>query len=212
MTEVEEKKSRVRERITFDDEGAALGDSRLIKSDYHFEDDLEAPFSRELRPAAVLVPIIERAHDLTILLTRRADHLDSHSGQVAFPGGKMQGEDANPIATALRETHEEVGISESQIDLVGQLDPYETGTGFIIRPVVGFVVPEVTLTLDPGEVAEAFEVPFDFLMDPANHRRERTFWRGKMREFYEMPYKGQRIWGATAAMLVNLYTRLYGND
>lgn len=210
MSDVASKKQRVLERVSF--ETRAPSNPQHIASDFHFEDDLDRPPSRLLRPAAVLVPIIERADDLTILLTRRADHLESHSGQVAFPGGKMHDEDTDPIATALRETREEVGIAESHIELVGQLDAYETGTGFIIRPIVGFVAPDVTLTLDPGEVAEAFEVPFSFLMDPANHRRERTFWRGKMREFYEMPYKGQRIWGATAAMLVNFYTRLYEND
>jgi len=212
MTDIESKKKRVIERVSFGDDAPAPPHPHLIRSDFHFEDHLDRPPLRELRPAAVLVPIIERDHDLTILLTRRADHLESHSGQVAFPGGKMHDEDADEIATALRETHEEVGIASKHIELIGQLDPYETGTGFIIRPVVGFVAPDVALTLDPGEVAEAFEVPFSFLMDPVNHRRERTFWRGKMREYYEMPYKGQRIWGATAAMLVNFYTRLYGHD
>jgi len=211
MTDIADKKRRVFERVSFED-GTAPTDPRLIKSDFHFEDDITPSPSRLLRPAAVLVPIIERDEDLTILLTRRADHLESHSGQVSFPGGKMQDEDENHIATALRETHEEVGISKTHIELIGQLDPYETGTGFIIQPVVGFVAPDVELVLDPGEVAEAFEVPFSFLMDPANHSRERMFWRGKMREFYEMPYNGQRIWGATAAMLVNFYTRLYGHD
>jgi len=211
MTNITDKKRRILERVGFA-EGAVPSDPRLIKSDFHFEDDIVPSPSRSLRPAAVLVPIFERDEDLTILLTRRADHLDSHSGQVSFPGGKLHDEDEDHIATALRETHEEVGISKTHIELVGQLDPYETGTGFIIQPVVGFVAPDVELVLDPGEVAEAFEVPFSFLMDPANHRRERMFWRGKMREFYEMPYNGQRIWGATAAMLVNLYTRLYGHD
>lgn len=211
MSEVAEKKQRVRDRIGFGDGATPPADPRLIKSDFHFDDSLDPDPGRSLRPAAVLVPVFEREHDLTILLTRRADHLESHSGQVAFPGGKMHVEDRTPLETALRETHEEVGIGHGHIDLVGELDPYETGTGFIIRPFVGFVAPEAELVLDPGEVAEAFEVPFSFLMDPANHAREQMFWRGKMREFYEMPYNGQRIWGATAAMLVNFYTRLYGS-
>jgi 8-oxo-dGTP pyrophosphatase MutT (NUDIX family) len=211
MSDVADKKRRVVERIGFGDANAPPADGRLIKSDFHFEDGLNPDPARDLRPAAVLIPIFERDHDLTILLTRRADHLDSHSGQVAFPGGKMHDEDATPLATALRETHEEVGIAADAVDLVGELETYETGTGFIIRPFVGFVDPGVRLALDPGEVAEAFEVPFAFLMDPANHTRERMFWRGKMREYYEMPYNGQRIWGATAAMLVNFYTRLYGS-
>jgi len=212
MNSPTDKKNLVRACVSAVTAETAAGDARFIKSDFHFEDDLDPDPRRVLRPAAVLVPIIEREDDLTILLTRRADHLDSHSGQVAFPGGKMHDEDETPLATALRETHEEVGIAKSQVELVGELEPYETGTGFVIKPFVGFVAPDVRLTLDPGEVAEAFEVPFSFLMDPANHRREKTFWRGKMREYYDMPYNGQRIWGATAAMLVNFYTRLYGND
>ncbi len=210
MTSPADKKRLVIERVSGEGASAPPANDRLIKSDFHFEDDLAPNPERALRPAGVLVPIFEREHDLTVLLTRRADHLESHSGQVAFPGGKMHHEDETPLAAALRETREEVGVGERHIDLVGALDPYETGTGFVIHPFVGFVAEGVELTLDPGEVAEAFEVPFSFLMDPANHRLEKTFWRGKMREFYEMPYKGQRIWGATAAMLVNFYTRLYG--
>ena len=211
MKTVPEKRQRILDRVGFEDVPAQT-DDRLIKSDFHFEDDLAPDPGRSLKQAAVLVPIIERDDDLTVLLTRRADHLQSHSGQVAFPGGKVEDKDNGPVATALRETHEEIGVHESLIEPVGLLDSYETGTGFTIQPVVGFVHAEVQLTLDPGEVAEAFEVPFDFLMDPDNHKLEEMFWRGKMRAFYEMPYNGQRIWGATAAMLVNFYTRLYSDD
>ncbi len=212
MTRILSLKQRILDRITFNETHAAVIDPRLIASDYQFDDELRPDAVRDLRPAGVLIPIVERNDDLNILLTRRADHLDSHSGQVSFPGGKVETGDADAIAAALRETHEEIGVAPEHVNLVGLLDRYETGTGFSIQPVVGFVAPDVRLTIDPGEVAEAFEVPFSFLMNPANHTRERMFWRGRMREYYDMPYNGQRIWGATAAMLVNFYTRLFADD
>ncbi len=207
----EEAKQHILSRVNFDAATEAPQNPYLIKSDFHFDDDLGPEPGVQLKSAAVLVPILERDHDLTILLTRRADHLDSHSGQVAFPGGKMEHHDEGLVETALRETYEEIGIANHLIKPIGFLDDYETGTGFTIRPVVGFVDAGVKLNLDRSEVAEAFEVPFSFLMDPANHTRARTFWRGRMREYYDMPYNGQRIWGATAAMLVNFYTTLYGS-
>ncbi|WP_339830383.1 CoA pyrophosphatase [uncultured Parvibaculum sp.] len=162
-----------------------------------------------LRAAAVLVPVVEHAHGAHVLLTRRADHLGTHSGQVAFPGGKIDpGE--TPAEAALREAEEEVGLARAHVDVAGYLDAYETGTGFRILPVVAFVTPGFSLTISPHEVAEAFEVPFDFLMDPANHKRHSAVWRGKRREYYAMPYNGHYIWGATAGMLKNMYDRLYG--
>ena len=163
-----------------------------------------------LRPAAVLVPIVEHAHGPHVLLTRRADHLGTHSGQVAFPGGKIDpGE--TPAEAALREAEEEVGLDRSFVEVAGYLDAYETGTGFRILPVVGFVTPGFSLTISPGEVAEAFEVPLSFLMNPANHERHSAVWRGRRREYYAMPYNGHYIWGATAGMLKNMYDRLYGD-
>lgn len=163
-----------------------------------------------LRAAAVLVPVIEHAHGPHVLLTRRADHLGTHSGQVAFPGGKIDpGETA--AEAALREAEEEVGLARAHVSVAGYLDAYETGTGFRILPVVAFVTPGFSLTISPHEVAEAFEVPLDFLMDPGNHQRHSAVWRGKRREYYAMPYNGHYIWGATAGMLKNMYDRLYGD-
>lgn len=171
-------------------------------------DDWVDPKDRpDLRLAAVLVPIIEHDAGPTVLLTRRADHLNSHSGQVAFPGGKVEpGE--TPVDGALREAEEEVGLDRSFVDVAGFLNPYETGTGFRILPVISFVRPGFSLTAEPGEVAEIFEVPLGFLMNVDNHERHSVFWRGKRRAYYAMPYQGHYIWGATAGMIRNLHDRL----
>lgn len=163
---------------------------------------------QELRPAAVLVPIIDRPEGATVLLTRRTDHLDHHPGQVSFPGGRVEDHDQDVVAAALRETEEEIGLERSFVEIVGLLDQYRTGTGFDVSPVVGLVRPGFTLTLDTFEVAEVFEVPLDFVLDPANHKRESLFWKGEQRHFYVFPHDDHYIWGATAGMLVNLYDRL----
>jgi len=175
-------------------------------------DDWVDPADRpDLRLAAVLVPIIVHESGPTVLLTRRADHLNSHSGQVAFPGGKVEpGE--TPVEAALREAEEEVGLDRGFVDVAGFIDPYETGTGFRILPVIAFVRPGFTLTADPGEVAEIFEVPLSFLLNKDNHERHSVFWRGKRRAYYAMPYQGHYIWGATAGMIRNLHDRVCGDD
>jgi 8-oxo-dGTP pyrophosphatase MutT (NUDIX family) len=181
-------------------------------SDYRFNPEIRAalPPDRVLRPAAVLVPLIDHPRRPTVLLTRRTDHLSSHAGQVAFPGGRVDEGDAGPVDTALRETWEEIGLDRSFIDVIGALDVYETGTGFSITPIVGVVRPGFSLSVHADEVAEVFEVPLDFFLDPANHRRESREWRGALRHYYVMPYDGHHIWGATAGMLVNLYEKLKG--
>lgn len=161
--------------------------------------------AKPLRPAAVLMPIIQRAEGLTMLLTQRTDHLTHHAGQISFPGGRAEAHDENPVETALRETREEVGIDRSFVEVAGLLENYETGTGFRITPVVGFVRAGFTLTPDAREVAEAFEVPLDFLMNPANHQLHERVWKGTTRQFYAMPYGDRYIWGATAGMIVSLY-------
>lgn len=161
-----------------------------------------------LRLAAVLVPIIDYPQGPAVLLTRRAEHLDTHSGQVAFPGGKVEPREM-PVEAALREAEEEVGLDRSFVEVAGFLDTYETGSGFCILPVVSFVRPGFTLTVDEDEVAEVFEVPLAFLMDPANHERHSVVWKGRRRDYYAMPYDGHYIWGATAGMLKNLSDRVF---
>ncbi|MBN3848476.1 CoA pyrophosphatase [Paraburkholderia sp. Ac-20342] len=197
------------------------------------------------RVAAVLVPLVVREHGLTVLLTQRADHLNDHAGQVSFPGGRQEPFDADAIATALREAHEEVGLDSSRVEILGALPDYLTGTGFCVSPVIGLVHPPFTLQMDTLEVAEVFEVPLAFLMNPANHEERLFRYEGGERRFFSMPYPrsepaaiaehtaqppGEQtgvledtratqaatehtaaqggdyfIWGATAAMLRNLY-------
>jgi 8-oxo-dGTP pyrophosphatase MutT (NUDIX family) len=158
-------------------------------------------------PAAVLVPIVVRDAAPAVLLTMRTAHLHDHAGQVSFPGGRVDAGDADPVATALRETEEEVGLARRHVEVLGCLPEYRTGTGFLVTPVVALVHPPFTLVPDEFEVAEIFEAPLDFLMDGANHERRSAEFpppTGR-RSFYAMPYGRHFIWGATAAMLRNLY-------
>ena len=161
-----------------------------------------------LKPASVLVPIIDREPALTMLLTRRAAHLKDHSGQVSFPGGRVAAGDVSPEATALRETREEIGLDSARVELLGRLPDYHTRTGFLVTPVVGVVAPPFELRPDANEVEEIFEVPLAFLLDPANHQRQSREWQGELRWFFTMQYGRHTIWGATAGMLVNLARHL----
>jgi 8-oxo-dGTP pyrophosphatase MutT (NUDIX family) len=167
---------------------------------------------REPSGAAVLIPLVQHESGLHLLLTRRTDHLRDHAGQISFPGGRVEPEDDSPVATALRETEEEIGLSRSYIEVIGQLPIYSTVTAFQVTPVVALVEPGFTLQLDDFEVAEAFEVPLAFLMNPAHHRHHRFEFAGAERRFLSMPWQGTQreyfIWGATAAMLRNLYRLL----
>jgi 8-oxo-dGTP pyrophosphatase MutT (NUDIX family) len=161
------------------------------------------------RHAAVLVPVIAREQP-TVLLTQRSAAMPTHAGQVAFPGGKMDAADPDPLATALREAEEEIGLDARSAIPLGYLDAYLSGTGFRIVPVVALVEPHYRLKLNPAEVDEAFEVPLAFLMAPENHARHSREWRGRQRTYYAMPFGERYIWGATAGILRNLYERLYG--
>jgi len=161
-----------------------------------------------LKPAAVLIPAIAR-REISLLFTRRTDHLAAHAGQIAFPGGKMEPTDAGPLATALREAREEIGLDPALVEPLGFLDSYRTGTGFRITPVVALVDPVFTLSLDPNEVADAFEVPLPFLMDVANHQQHVRAIGGKDRRFHAIEFGERFIWGATAGILRNMHERLF---
>jgi 8-oxo-dGTP pyrophosphatase MutT (NUDIX family) len=166
------------------------------------------PAGTPRRPAAVLVALVDRADDAHVLLTRRTDSLRHHAGQVAFPGGGIEDGDADPVAAALREAEEEVGLQGRWVEPLGYLDAFETISAFHVWPVVARVEPTYAAVLDPSEVAEAFEVPLRFLLDPASLREGELEFAGRRRLYPEFHWAGHRIWGATAAMLLNLRTRL----
>lgn len=190
---------------------AALGDrapgarspAMALKGDHDLNPGMG--IRADLRPAAVLVPIVLREKGLTVLFTRRTDHLAHHAGQISFPGGHIEEGDPEPAAAALRETEEEVGLDRRHVRVIGRLDRYVTRTGFDVTPVVGLVTPPFAVTPDPTEVAEVFEVPLAFLLDPANHKRMSRDVEGVARHFYAVPYGDYFIWGATAGMVMNLY-------
>lgn len=191
------------------DDHAVEGGQRRSDFDLNPEDWSRRDLER-LTPAAVLIGLVEREHGLNVLLTRRADTLRSHTGQVALPGGR-QDPGERPWQTALREAHEEVGLEPHFVSLVGLSTPYQTGSGYLITPVVGFVRAGFVLTANPGEVADIFETPFGFLMDPANYKeREWELPTGEKRRFYAATHDERYIWGATAGILRALYERLYG--
>ncbi|WP_322097238.1 CoA pyrophosphatase [Pelagibius sp. Alg239-R121] len=173
------------------------------RGDHDLNPDMYEP-AEKLTQAAVLIPIVERSEGLTVLLTKRTAHLHDHAGQISFPGGRVDPGDNGPESTALRETEEEIGLAREHIRLVGQLDTYVTRTGFEISPLVGLVRPPFDLKPDDFEVAEVFEVPLGFILDPASQQRQSRMFQGALRHFYVFPYDNYYIWGATAGMLVNL--------
>ncbi|HJS22492.1 MAG TPA: CoA pyrophosphatase [Steroidobacteraceae bacterium] len=171
--------------------------------------ELSASFSHLMPvapiPAAVLVPIVDHPGGLTVLLTQRAADLKNHAGQISFPGGRIEAADDGPMAAALRETHEEIGLERGFVDVFGYLPDHLIISGYRVTPVVAFVRPGFELALDRSEVTDAFEVPLDFLLDPSNHKaRRRKLGEGEI-EVYDIPYGERNIWGATAGMLMTLY-------
>lgn len=185
--------------------GKAIG-----RSDWDLDPTLSADLAvmEEPRPAAVLVPVVMRPV-LTVLLTQRTETLSKHAGQISFPGGRMDPEDRDAVDTAMREAQEEIGLDGRYIEPVGFLDGYRTGTGYHVTPVVALIDPGFSLQLAADEVAEAFEVPLTFLMEPLNHQRHSREWRGRVRSYWAMPYEDRYIWGATAGMLKNLHARMF---
>ena len=181
---------------------------RTPPSSVYGDDDVERQVWA-VTPASVLVPIITHAGGLTVLFTQRTAQLRAHSGQVSFPGGRAEPGDASPESTALRETHEEIGLAPERVEVIARMPEYLTRTGYRVTPVIGLVAPPLELAPDSREVAEAFEVPLAFLLDASNHKRETRELAGKQVGFWVMQYGERRIWGATAGMLVNLYRMLH---
>ena len=162
--------------------------------------------------AAVLVPVVNQLGGPTLLFTQRTSHLHDHAGQISFPGGRVDDGDADRVATALREAEEETGIDRSRVQVIGRLPDFDIQTGFRVTPVVGWVEPPFELSPDPFEVAEIFEVPLEFFLDPENHRRHRDELNGRVRHYYSMAYGERNIWGATAGILHSLYRILTGKS
>lgn len=184
---------------------AALDPARSIE----IEDERYIEIERDYREAAVLIPITDRAEP-GVILTQRPDWLRSHAGQVAFPGGKIDADDADAIAAALREAEEELAMPRDHVNVLGETDIYFTGSGYRIAPVVGIIPPDLPLIANPDEVSDWFEVPLAFLLNPANLERRQGIWQGQNRQYYDMTWQGRRIWGVTAGIIANLARRIRG--
>lgn len=201
-----------RRRVLEDGEGVAEREDREARD---IGDHILNPSVRlsgdgiRLKDAAVLVPVIDDGDDARVIFTQRTKTLRNHSGQISFPGGGIDAQDRSPEEAALRETEEEIGMSRRFIETVGRMPDYISGTGFRIKPVLAVVRPGFTLTLNPAEVDEVFEVPLSFLMNPANHSRVSRMFQGRERFFYEMPYGERYIWGITAGIVRSIYERFY---
>ena len=168
-------------------------------------DDLERQHANSLvglKPAAVLLLVVDHPGNPTVVFTQRTAHLADHAGQISFPGGRTDESDETAEHTALREAEEEIGVPASRVEVLGRLPEYHTSTGYRVTPVVGWAEPPLSYRPDPHEVADVFEVPLSFLLDTANHRYESAFFKGRMRRYWAMPYGDRFIWGATAGMLV----------
>jgi 8-oxo-dGTP pyrophosphatase MutT (NUDIX family) len=202
--------ARVRARLSLD-APAALRDPNVLpqRGDHDLDPVMQAIAAvRPIKPAAVLVPIVDREEPM-VLLTQRTAHLKDHAGQISFPGGKIEALDTSPAAAALREAEEEIGLPPPLVEPLGYLDLYLTTLGYRIVPTVARVEPGFRLRLNHAEVDDSFEVPLAFLMAPENHQRHSRDWNGMKRTFYAMPFGERYIWGATAGILRNLYERIY---
>jgi 8-oxo-dGTP pyrophosphatase MutT (NUDIX family) len=203
---------RARARLHFDIPAGLTDPDSIPASGDQGTDRMLAILAREqpIRPAAVLIPVIDRPQP-TVLLTQRSAHLNDHAGQISFPGGKIDATDATPLDAALREAEEEVGLARQFVDPIGYLDLYGTSFGFRILPTVAKVRPGFELRISAAEVDDAFEVPLAFLMNPANHQLQSKEFRGVERFYYAMPYGERYIWGATAGILRVLYERIFAS-
>jgi 8-oxo-dGTP pyrophosphatase MutT (NUDIX family) len=181
-----------------------------LRGDHSLQDE---PFvvPSSPKPAAVLVPVVMHEREPTVLLTQRSEGLRNHAGQIAFPGGRVDPADASPLHAAYREAEEEIGLERSLVEPIGYLDGYLTSSNYLVVPVVGLVSPAYSLSLNAHEVADAFEVPLSFLMNPDRHELHAREWKGRLRRYYAIPYGERYIWGATAGIIRNLYERLYGS-
>jgi 8-oxo-dGTP pyrophosphatase MutT (NUDIX family) len=178
--------------------------------DHRFNPGHERLFQQlRLRDAAVLIPVVDRGSEATMLLTKRSETLRNHTGQVAFPGGRIDPDDRTPENAALREADEEIGLAAKYVEVIGRMPDYVSGSGYRIAPVLAVVKPDFDLRLNPAEVDAAFEVPLRFLMDPANHTMGSRLWGEREWYYYDMPYENRRIWGVTAGIIRTLYERLY---
>ncbi len=209
VAEIRRRLQPTQERFSRRGSGAVVLEAPRVRGDHNLNPDLRP--KSPLTPAAVLVPLVLRPEGMTVLLTKRTAHLAAHAGQISFPGGRVEETDSDVAAAALRETEEEIGLGREAIEIIGRLDTYVVRTGFEVTPLVGFVTPPFTTARDEFEVAEIFEVPLAFILDPRNHQRQsRVDFGGVKREFWVFPYRDYFIWGATAGMLINLYEVLRG--
>src|SRR5215472_800470 len=204
---------RVQERLTLDVPHGLTDPNVTPKRGDHDADPVMRAIAevRPIRPAAVLVPVVDRPEP-TVLLTQRTTELSSHAGQIAFPGGKIDPTDASPLAAALREAREEIGLDGRLVHPIGYLDLYLTRLGYRIVPTLARVEPNFELALNPAEVHDTFEVPLSFLMQPINHELHSREWNGMIRHFYAIPFADRYIWGVTAGILRNLHDRIYRDD
>ncbi len=184
--------------------------ARVPGSLRHLEELPALPVETRIVPSAVLVAFIDRPEGLTVLLTKRTDHLAVHAGQISFPGGRLAAADQSPLDTALRESEEEIGLGRDRVRVLSRLDNYLVGTGYRITPILGLVPPPLELAPDPYEVADIFELPLDFALEPENYRRDSRMVNGVERRFNVLAFEGHYIWGATASILVNLRLALTG--